>query len=314
MTAKRDPGDIEGVPCGAIGRFVTLGVLGHGGMGMVLSAFDPQLDRKVAIKILHPQLSASDAARARLQREALAMARLAHPNVVTVYEVGCIEAQLFIAMELVDGVTLRTWLAQRERAWREILAILLAAGRGLVAAHEVGLVHRDFKPENVLVARDGRVRVTDFGVARLSFTNDAEPAGDCAMEHPLTRAGAIVGTPRYMAPEQRRGEPADERADQFSFCVALWEAMYGACPSSRHVSFPIAGTNASAPFSAAVPVPERAPSSTPSEPAEAAIRAHTAKTVPADAVHTLRRSPAWLRRILERGLADDPAARWPSMT
>ena len=199
------------VPGATYGRFVVIGVLGSGGMGVVLSAYDPKLDRNVALKLLRPEVwsAASGGARERLQREAQAMARLSHPNVVTVYEAGQVGDREFLAMELVDGETLRAWQRAEPRAWRDALAIYIAAGRGLAAAHAAGLVHRDFKPDNVLIGRDGRPRVGDFGLVSVG----AEPR-------------TVRGTPAYMAPEQwSAAEDIDARADQFSFCVALWEAI-----------------------------------------------------------------------------------------
>jgi tetratricopeptide (TPR) repeat protein len=205
-----------------IGRFVVLGSLGAGGMGVVLSAFDPELDRKVAIKLLRPDAWSSGDGRARLVREARAMARLSHPNVVAVYDVGSVGAQPFVAMELIDGDNLRGWLNQERRSWREILAALVAAGRGLEAAHAAGLVHRDVKPGNILVGRDGRVRIGDFGLVGI----DAEARR------------TIAGTPGYMAPEQASGAEVDARADQYAFCVALAEALTGTGPP-RWVTEPI---------------------------------------------------------------------------
>ena len=193
-------------PGATYGRFVPLGVLGRGGMGVVLRARDPELDREVAIKVL---TSMSADAAVRLQREAQAMAKLSHPNVVTVYEIGQLGEGRFLAMELVEGTTLRQWL-ETARPWREILTAFIACGRGLAAAHAAGLVHRDFKPENVLIGSDGRPRVTDFGLAGIE--------------------ASIAGTPAYMAPEQWLGKEADARADVFAFCVALWEALYKARP------------------------------------------------------------------------------------
>ncbi|HUQ05178.1 MAG TPA: serine/threonine-protein kinase [Kofleriaceae bacterium] len=200
-------------PGGTMGRFVILGVLGSGGMGIVLSAFDPELDRKVAIKVLHTS-GAGVESRAYLQREAQAMAKLSHPNAVTVYEVGRAADHLFIAMELVEGTTLKAWLAAEPRTWREVLAMFVAAGNGLVAAHEAGLVHRDFKPENVLIGKDGRPRVSDFGLAE---SGGADP-------------DVIGGTPIFMSPEQWQHAEVDARSDQFAFCVALWLALFGETP------------------------------------------------------------------------------------
>ncbi len=205
-----------------IGRFVVLEALGAGGMGVVVAAYDPDLDRKVALKLLRPGLWHGDASpRDRLVREAQAMARLAHPNVVTVYEIGVAGAQSYIVMELVDGRTLRRALADERPSPRAALRWLRAAGEGLAAAHRAGLVHRDFKPDNVLVGADGRARVTDFGLA-------AAIAGDARSDTPGT--GPVAGTPGYMAPEQQRGAPTDARTDQFAFCVTAYEALYGELP------------------------------------------------------------------------------------
>ena len=156
-------------------------------------------------------------------REAQAVARLHHPNVVGIYDVGAAGGRIFLAMELIEGETLSAWLSRCPRTVAEILRVFALAGRGLQAAHEAGIIHRDFKPQNVMVARDGSPRVMDFGLAA-----SAEPGA--ADQPPLTAAGAILGTPHYMSPEQLRGQRADARADQFSFCVALWQALHGALP------------------------------------------------------------------------------------
>jgi tetratricopeptide (TPR) repeat protein len=209
-----------------IGRFIIVGRLGAGGMGVVLAAYDPALDRKVALKLLRPSGDAdADGHRsARLMREAQAMARVPHGNVITVYEVGTWEGQVFIAMELIDGAPLSRWL---ERPWRrrDVVAAFVQAARGLAAAHAAGLVHRDFKPDNVLVARDGRVVVTDFGIARVPEETASAGAASPLAGGALTREGAVVGTPGYMAPEQQLGKPVDARADQYAFCVALRAAF-----------------------------------------------------------------------------------------
>jgi serine/threonine protein kinase len=201
----------------AIGRFGVLDKLGSGGLGTVYAAHDPRLDRRVALKVLKPGVGprGEDVA-ARLLHEAQAMARLTHPNVVVVYEAGRAGDELYIAMELVDGVTLNRWAAQRERSWVEIRDVVVDAGRGLAAAHRVGLVHRDFKPSNVLVAADGRAKVVDFGLAR-SLQDGAGDTGFC-------------GTPPYMAPELWRGGAVDARADQWALCVTLYELCYGTRP------------------------------------------------------------------------------------
>ncbi|OJH38324.1 serine/threonine-protein kinase [Cystobacter ferrugineus] len=213
------------------GRYTVLEPLGEGGMSVVLAAYDAQLDRRVALKLLRTRSEPDDDARSELRmvREAQAMARLNHPNVVAVYDSGRLEdGSFFIAMEYVEGQTLRQWMQERPRPWREVLDSFLAAGRGLAAAHEAGLIHRDFKPDNVLVGRDGRVRVTDFGVARTQTLAEAplpSSARPGAWDAEITLAGFVVGTPRFLAPELLRGAPADARGDVFSFCVALYEAL-----------------------------------------------------------------------------------------
>ncbi len=214
-------------------RFEVIGVLGGGGMGLVVSAYDPVLDRKVAIKLLHPESEGSvptQGARQRLVREAQAMARISHPNVITVFEVGTAAEQVFIAMELVEGATLTAWLARR-RPWREVAAVFEKAGQGLAAAHAAGLVHRDFKPDNVLIGDDGRVRVTDFGLVATRATAAGVGAqGRLSVTTPLdgtiTLEGALLGTPAYMAPEQHERRAVDARTDQFAFCIALYEALF----------------------------------------------------------------------------------------
>jgi predicted Ser/Thr protein kinase len=223
-----------------IGRFVVLERLGAGGMGIVYAAFDPQLDRKVAIKLLFDR-GAAQTERGRLVAEAKAMAKLAHPNVVHVYEVGEHHGQLFFAMEHMRGRTLRRWCRESAPTMREILAACMQAGEGLAAAHAAGIVHRDFKPDNVLVDDDARgdaasrrVRVLDFGLAR-SIEEPTASDVDGIVERggtpqTATRTGACVGTPGYVAPEQLRGATADHLADQFAFCVTTWEALVGTPP------------------------------------------------------------------------------------
>jgi serine/threonine protein kinase len=229
-----------------IGRYVIVECLGVGGMGIVYSAWDPKLDRKLAIKLVRvkPGASGGTRGRNRLLREAQALARVRHPNVITVHDVGAHEGRVFVAMEFVEGITLQQWLERRpERPYRELLDIFLQAGRGLAAAHRAGIVHRDFKPENVMIGSDGRVLVLDFGIARGPWASDDEPSGvgeqDTSVEDlgpservedGMTRPGGVVGTPGYMSPEQRRRRPLDGRSDQFSFCVALWEALAGERP------------------------------------------------------------------------------------
>ncbi|MCW5801604.1 MAG: serine/threonine protein kinase [Deltaproteobacteria bacterium] len=217
-----------------VGRYLVLSALGAGGMGVVFAAYDPQLDRKVALKLLRAGITYNTKdARARLRREAQAIAQLSHPNVVNVYDVGNTdEDDLYIAMEFVEGDTLTTWLKRYPRTPREIVDVFLQAARGLHAAHSVGLLHRDFKPDNVLVGSDGRVRVTDFGLARSVITPEEPrgPSGAARLSDELTATGTVLGTPRYMSPEQLTGPEIDARADQFSFCVALYEALFAVHP------------------------------------------------------------------------------------
>jgi tetratricopeptide (TPR) repeat protein/tRNA A-37 threonylcarbamoyl transferase component Bud32 len=264
-TLREDEADAEAPRF--LGRYVVLDELGMGGMGQVLRAYDPQLDREVALKLLR---RVTHDARARLLREAQAMAKLSHPNVLPVYDVAGQGRHLFLAMELVRGQSVRAWLDACPRAWPEVLAVFEAAGRGLAAAHAAGLVHRDFKPGNVLIGADGRVRVMDFGLARGTTSasvslHDRRRSSDSVQElllpavarlldentshvpdgrlrasdthellsslsEDLTQMGTVVGTLSYMAPEQHLGRSADPRSDQYGFCVALWEALYGRRP------------------------------------------------------------------------------------
>ena len=277
-----------------VGRYVALELLGAGGMGVVYSAYDPDLDRRIALKLLRPEKLAgvgADYRRARILREAQAMARLSHAAVVPVYDVGTVGEQIYIAMELIEGGTLADWLGGEPRSWREITRVLCRAGEGLAAAHAVGVVHRDFKPYNVLVGRRGEVRVTDFGLARLDVTSGgdegAAPAPlpvpvpqDAPVQGSLTQPGAVVGSPGYMAPEQMEGRAVDARSDQFSFCVTAWQSLYGELPYSGR---------------------------TLAELHEAVMRGQL-RPAPAGT-----RVPAWLRRTLLRGLAAKPGERYPSM-
>jgi eukaryotic-like serine/threonine-protein kinase len=221
-------------PGSVVGRYVVLGSVGEGASGVVYAAYDPELDRKIALKVLSPRGGAGEAGDRsvyeRVSREGRAMAKLAHPHVVSVHDVGSVGEHVFIAMEFVDGSTLRAWLEEHPPGKTDVERAFLDAGRGLAAAHAAGLVHRDFKPDNVLVGKDGSVKVTDFGLAcapRSPATEDRVglPSGS-------TWTDAIAGTPAYMAPEQREGRPADARSDQYSFCVALHEALFGRHPSA----------------------------------------------------------------------------------
>jgi len=263
-----------------IGRYLVLNVLGRGGMGVVYEAYDPVLDRRIAVKRLREATDdGASEGRTRMQREAQALARLSHPNVITVHDVSEYAGAMYIAMELVQGKTLRDW--QVGRGWREVLAAYCAAARGLGAAHAAGLVHRDFKPENVLVGDDGRVRVTDFGLARLTGAAPEAPVAGSpgTFAEQLTAAGTVMGTPSYMAPEQIDGEPVDERTDQFAWCIAAWEAIYCAQPF-------ITGN--------------------------LAVRSAAMKTdTPRPPAST--RVPRSIARVLLRGLLPEPARRWPTM-
>ncbi|HEX4955134.1 MAG TPA: serine/threonine-protein kinase [Thermoanaerobaculia bacterium] len=273
----------------ALDRYVLLEEIGRGGMGSVWAAWDRTLDRKVALKLLPLGSQSRHRATERLVREAQALARLAHPNVVAVHDAGTLDGRVFLAMELVEGESLRQWRGARQRGWREVLAVYLAAGRGLAAAHAVGLVHRDFKPENAMIGRDGRVRVLDFGLARRADLGEEEPGVEGVLptpsapllETPLTRQGAVMGTPAYMTPEQLTGAPVDAASDQFSFATALWEALYG--------EHPFGGGG----------------------DAQLKERILAGRVAPPPAGSSV---PAWLRTRLLRALSADRSERYPSMS
>lgn len=216
-----------------IGEFTLLQRLGEGGMGVVFAAWSHKLARKVALKL--PTRGLTDEVRARIVREAQSLAQVDHPNVVQIFEIGEQGGLLFIAMELVEGVTLRAWQSDAARGWRELVYMYLQAGRGLAAAHRQGLIHRDFKPSNTLVDREGRVRLIDFGLARMRDTSrDLAPTVEEHTSGPEFVLSSRCGTPRYMAPElYETGATVDARSDQYSFCVALWEALLGELPDFR---------------------------------------------------------------------------------
>lgn len=209
-----------------LGRFTAMTYLGSGGMGSVFVAYDPDLDRKIALKVLHTR---GERGRREVLREGRALARLRHPGVVAVYEVGVLEDQVFVAMEYASGPHLRAWLRE-PRAPEAILSLLVEAGRGLVAAHDAGLVHLDFKPENIVVDERGRARVIDFGLAR-SVEEPAELNTSAGASPSNTVLSSVRGgTPAYMAPERLAGAHGDHRSDQFSFCLTCWEALFGHRP------------------------------------------------------------------------------------
>lgn len=323
---------------GAIGRYRIARQIGEGGMGVVYGAFDPELQRDVAVKLIRGDRLRSDPERARerLRREAQITAQLAHPNVVTIFDVGESEGSVYIAMELVDGPSLSTWIRQDARTWREVVSMFFGAGRGLAAAHDAGLIHRDFKPSNVLVG-DRRARVVDFGLAHdapvrtrpisgsasalATAPSDSGPGritdvlstastpptqpgpsevtqevdvtvtgemltvtmqGDDPMtiEASVTTTGGFVGTPAYMAPEQFLGREANAHSDQFAFCVSLYEGLYGHRPFEGETASEIARN-----------------------------------VVAGNIIETTGRArvPKWLRNIIVRGLAVDPAERHESV-
>jgi eukaryotic-like serine/threonine-protein kinase len=224
------------MPGATVGRYLVIEEAGRGGMGLVLRAYDPKLQREVALKTVRTA-ALSDLDRARILREARAMAQLNHPNVLAVFDVDETETDVVVAMEFVRGSTLRRWMAV-ERPWREIVRVFIAAGRGLAAAHAVGLLHRDFNPGNVLVGDDGRARVGDFGLARALRTGDSDQGVDSldgdveeqGLATPVTVAGIVLGTPPYMAPEQHAALELEAATDQYAFCVSLWEALVGSRP------------------------------------------------------------------------------------
>jgi tRNA A-37 threonylcarbamoyl transferase component Bud32/tetratricopeptide (TPR) repeat protein len=220
-------------------RYTILETIGVGAMGVVYAAFDRTLDRKIAIKSLHPRLRADERLTQRLGREAQALAKLSHPNVVAVHDIVIHDDIVFLAMDFVPGKTLQRWLesASAGRSTREILAVFIQAGRGLAAAHAAGIVHRDFKPSNVIIGEDGRVCVIDFGLAAWGAIDPPSEAGSCApTSGEITRTGTVLGTPAYMSPEQTRGESLDARCDQYSFCVAVHEALFGVRPTHTEPS------------------------------------------------------------------------------
>jgi tetratricopeptide (TPR) repeat protein len=271
------------IPAGTkIGRFEVLEHLGSGGMGTVVAARDPHLDRRVAIKLVRTRAFAGGevVAREQLIREARAMARLSHENVLTVHEVDTVDDQVFIAMELAAGGSLKAWLQAEPRSWREVLDRFIKAGRGLVAAHAAGLIHRDFKPDNVLLTHDGAVRVADFGLVGVRAAAVDASTTDAGGNGQETLTGKLVGTPAYMAPEQIRGDKVDARADQYAFCASLYEALHGHLPfAADSIGALVLG-----------------------------LEGRQLRPPPADTP-----VPAWVHGPVVRGLSTDPEARHPSM-
>jgi tRNA A-37 threonylcarbamoyl transferase component Bud32/tetratricopeptide (TPR) repeat protein len=302
LEMKADPEPAAQLQRGdTVGRFVVLGLVGRGGMGEVYAAYDPELDRKVAVKLVRPRQSRARDDRGRLLREAQAIAKLSHQNVVVIYDVGTIDQRVFIAMEFVEGSTVGSWLKKAPRSRREILDVFLKAGAGLAAAHQAGLVHRDFKPDNVMIGDDGQVRVMDFGLARqvLGDKEENQPTDETTgvesvedASRPLSTSGAYLraavtqtgvrlGSPAYMSPEQfLGGAGVDARTDQFSFSVALYEALYGERPFAGETVLAI----------------------------QVNVLEGELRPAPPQS-----RVPKWIRRVLLRGLSIDPVARFPSM-
>lgn len=285
-SSQTDTSEFE--PGSTVGRYTLLEKLASGGMGVIYSAYDPELERKIAIKMLRlkPRSGLTEVTQhTRLAREAKTLAKLSHPNIVAVYDVGTIADQVFIAMELLEGETIQHWVIRRDAPWRDVLDMFVQAGRGLAAAHAAGIVHGDFKPDNVVIGKDGRARVLDFGLAQAQagLATDRQGNGqresdgaagdekDLIASRPLEK---LAGTPGYMAPEQLMGQPASTETDQFSFCVALYESLYGERP-----------------FDAEQRRANRL-----------VVRASKSRSVP----HAVR-------RVVLRGLSTDPAGRHPSM-
>jgi tRNA A-37 threonylcarbamoyl transferase component Bud32/tetratricopeptide (TPR) repeat protein len=278
-----------------IGRYVILAKLGAGGMGVVYAAYDPELDRKVAIKVLRRDAHGAvlqGVARARFVRESQLLARFSHPEIVAIYDVGEHESGVWLAMEFVDGLTLTAWAKQTPRGWQEVLAVMRATGRGVAAAHAAGLVHQDLKPDNIMISADGRVRVMDFGLTRAQDEAEADAGDDERLEQGtelVTRRGGLsagrgthglVGTPAYMAPEQISGDRVTAASDQFAYCVTMWELLYGERPFRG---------------------------STIAEIVTSVLDGRVC------APPKQRNVPTWLRKICERGLARESSQRWPSM-
>lgn len=289
-TPSAGPGLLDVSPGSKIGRYLVIAELGRGGMGVVLRAYDPRLRRDVALKCVRPT-AMSPEVEARMVQEALALAKLNHPNVVGVYDVEVVAGSVVIAMEYVEGEHFRAWTRRTEPGWREIVNAFLDAGQGLVAAHRAGLLHRDFKPTNVLRTSEGQVKVIDFGIARVD-DDDGDPAvvaartpasgeSSSSVSVRLTSAGEVIGTPPFMAPEQHATTDVGPAADQYAFCAAMWQALSGQLPYGP-------GRDLRALLEAKLAGPPSWPMGAP-------------------------RIPRVLIQVLRRGLAPDPEHRWPTM-
>ncbi len=284
--------DARLLPGTVIDRYIIVDHLGSGGLGDVYKAYDPELDRRIAIKLLRASVVQREAALGlpgdRLRREAQALAKLHHPNVVSVHDVGDYGGQLFIAMGFAEGLPLNRWAQANRPGWSRVRDVFLDAGRGLAAAHQAGLVHRDFKPANVVVGSDDSVVVLDFGLARAANVDlEDEPTspiamgGDSSLLHrEVTGGEVLLGTPAYMAPELFRSGTATQASDQFAFCVALFESLYGHRPFVGEDKDTISQSISKGQI---------------------------------EAPRNDRRVPDWVRRAVLRGLSHDPADRWPSM-
>ncbi len=274
-TSPNPPGKTTALSVGTVlaDRYLVLEILGMGGMGVVYAAFDRQLDRKVAVKMMRGEHDGPE----RLIKEARNLARLTHPNVVVVHDVGEALGAAYMAMEYVKGCTLRRWVRDERPSPNRVLDVYLEAAKGLAAAHAAGLVHRDVKPDNILLGDDGRVRVMDFGLARTDHMVTAPPADGLASEAPVT---SLDGTLPYIAPERFQGGVADARSDQFAFCVSLYEALYGEHPFE---------------FAKLLELPQ-------------AMQQGRFRNPSRD-----RAVDRAVRAVLLRGLSADPAARFPSM-
>ncbi len=269
-----------------IGRYEIGSELGAGGFGAVYAAYDPSLDRQVAVKLVLPKGPEAAEAQARLLREAKSLAKLGHPHVVEIFDVGVQPAEagrgerVFIVMELLSGPTLKAWVTKTKPAPEAIVRAFAEAADGLAAAHSVGVVHRDFKPANAMLAADGTVKVLDFGLARedQTLSSPHEPTEPGRAMDSLTRTGTVMGTPRYMSPQQHAGRSGTAACDQYAVCISLWEALVGKPPFDGLTLAELAADKREGP---------------PARP----------ESIP---------PPVYA--VLRRGLAVEPGDRWPSMT